>query len=300
MLPRQLLSAVTTALSQQGVPKPIQQIHPVSGGDIGHSFRLETGFDRYFFKYRQDVPTNFFTAERTGLELLARGSTAVRSPRVIAHEGPEQQPGTGWILMEWVDSNPSPPTVVAEILGQGLAEIHRQTAPAFGLEKDNFIGLFPQVNGWMDRWTDFYRERRLTPQLELARKRKHLPLRRERLLTYLIDHLDKWLQDPSIRPSLLHGDLWGGNWMAGPDGVPYLIDPAAYYGHREVDLAFSQLFGGFPTRFYEAYQETWPLDPGYEERKPLYQLYYLLVHLNLFGESYGPSVDRILEQYAKE
>jgi fructosamine-3-kinase len=121
--------------------------------------------------------------------------------------------------------------------------------------------------------------------------------KRAKQLDRLLERLPEWLGH-AVKPSLLHGDLWGGNWIAGPGGEPYLIDPAVYFGDREVDLAFTELFGGFSPRFYEAYREAYPLEPGYGERKPLYQLYYLLVHLNLFGEAYGTDVDRVLARYA--
>lgn len=297
MLSPALKQAAAAALHAYGDPGPLRQIHSVSGGNIGQAFHLETREGRYFFKTRADVPAGFFTAERDGLRELARGSRILRIPEVIAHEEPREAKGTGWILMEWMEPDSSGNAKVAETLGRGLAELHHTTASAFGLKRDNFIGLLPQSNHQKENWTEFYRDCRLMPQMKIARERNRLPAHRTRLLTRLMDRLENWLMDPAIRPALLHGDLWGGNWMVGPGGTPCLIDPAIYYGHWEVDLAFSELFGGFPDPFYDAYQEVCPLDTEYENRKPLYQLYYLLVHLNLFGETYGPSVDRVLKRY---
>lgn len=286
-------------LERIGDPGPLRQVAGVSGGSISRAYRLSTDKGTYFFKGHEDAPPGFFAAEARGLERLGREAKRLRIPRVFGWEGPDKR-GTGWILMEWIESDIRglSSKQAAEKLGRGLAEIHRSTAQAYGLGEDNFIGILPQPNGWYTSWTDFYRERRLMPQIRLASERGLLPGRRSRLLDRLCERLDQWLKHPDLRPALLHGDLWSGNAMTDSGGTPCLIDPAVYYGDREVDLAFSELFGGFPSRFYDAYNEVYPLPPGFSERKPLYQLYYLLVHLNLFGESYGPAVDRIAERYA--
>jgi fructosamine-3-kinase len=291
--------AALKALERLGDPGPLRHAAGVPGGSISRAYRLTTERGTYFFKWHRNAPPGFFAAEARGLERLGRAAKAVRIPRVHAWNDPPEG-GEGWILMEWIDSGSRGLSSrrAAEQLGRGLAEIHRSAAEAFGLEEDNFIGILPQPNGWYRSWTDFYRERRLVPQIRLASERGLLPGRRSRLLHRLCDRLERWLERPDLRPSLLHGDLWNGNALADSEGVPFLIDPAAYYGDREVDLAFSEMFGGFPSRFYDAYNEAFPLAPGFSERKPLYQLYYLLVHLNLFGESYGPAVDRIAERYA--
>ncbi len=297
MLTSPLQSAVEAALHTYGDPGPLQRSLPVSGGEINQSFQLATPAGRYFFKLHTKAPAGFFTAERDGLETLARNSQSLGIPKVIAHKGPEK-PGTGWILMEWIEPGPSRSDHrIAEALGQGMAELHQQSSTAFGLEQDNFIGRLPQSNQRREKWVHFYRDCRLLPQIEIASRDGRLASRRNRLCTRLLDRLDHWLEDSHISPSLLHGDLWGGNWMVGPGGTPCLIDPAIYYGHREVDLAFTELFGGFSDRFYQSYREAYPLESEYRDRKPLYQLYYLLVHLNLFGEAYGSAVDRILEEY---
>jgi fructosamine-3-kinase len=288
------IPALYEALQTVGeTPESVVSVQPVSGGSISRAFRLETNNHTYFFKWKQGAPDGFFRAERDGLRLLA--DAGARVPQVFAcRDGHD-----GWMLMEWIPASGAEDSSykAAEALGRMLATIHRRQRESYGLDTDNFIGPLPQVNGWMDSWTDFYRERRLLPQIELADRKHHLPSARAKRLNRLLDRLEKWLDAPDIRPSLLHGDLWGGNWMTGKGSLPWLIDPATYYGHREVDLAMSELFGGFPSAFYEAYQEWYPLEPGYEERKPLYQLYYLLVHLNLFGESYGPGIDRICGRY---
>jgi fructosamine-3-kinase len=290
--------AALKALGRFGDPGPLRHAAGVSGGSISRTYRLTTEKGTYFFKWNQNAPPGFFAAEARGLDRLGRAAKTVRIPRVLAWDDPPEG-GEGWILMEWIDSGTQGLSSrgAAERLGLGLAEIHRTRAEAFGLGEDNFIGILPQPNGWYRNWTDFYRERRLLPQIRLASERGLLPERRSRLLHRLCDRLDQWLERPDLRPSLLHGDLWNGNALADSGGVPCLIDPAAYYGDREVDLAFSEMFGGFPSRFYDAYNEAFPLPPEYSARKPLYQLYYLLVHLNLFGESYGPAVDRIIERY---
>jgi fructosamine-3-kinase len=175
--------------------------------------------------------------------------------------------------------------------------MHRATAGAYGLDHDNYIGATPQPNGWMPSWRDFFRERRLRFQAELARRNGLLPAERASRVERLLDRLDRWIDDALVRPSLLHGDLWGGNFIVGPGGGPALIDPAAYYGDREADLAFTRLFGGFPDNFYRAYAAAWPLPAGWQDRRDLYNLYHLLNHLNLFGESYGAQVDAVLRRY---
>lgn len=208
--------------------------------------------------------------------------------------------------MEWLESPSADGAgdrmAHGEALGRGLAELHRAGAAdfgypdAFGYPKDNFVGLLPQKNGWMSRWSEFYRDRRLLPQLEIAAEHGRLTSQRRRLADRLLERLTDWIDDSAVRPSLLHGDLWGGNWLVTTDG-PAVIDPAVYFGDREMDLAMASLFGGFPDTFFRSYREAFPLLSGYEERIPLYQLYYLLIHLNIFGESYGPSVDRLLRRY---
>ncbi|GGE18712.1 fructosamine kinase [Marinithermofilum abyssi] len=298
MLPDPIREDIQNTLKELAEdPGPIEGAKEIAGGDISHAVHLTTPLGSYFLKWREETPPGFFHAEAEGLKLL-QATQELRVPLVLDQRSSDNG-GPGWIIMEWID--PAEPDAskedAGEALGRGLAEIHQQKAPSFGLEEDNYIGILPQPNGWMERWTDFYREQRLLPQVEAADKQDLLTPERAQLLNTLMDRLDHWLDDPSIQPSLLHGDLWGGNWMVGQKSTPWLIDPAVSFGHREMDIAMSELFGGFPPSFYESYQEMLPLDEGYKDRKPLYHLYYLLVHLNMFGESYGSHVDKICQRY---
>jgi fructosamine-3-kinase len=234
-----------------------------------------------------------FIAEQRGLQRLA-AANALRIPAVFAcHEANGQTPA--FLAMEWLGRGAANPQV-DEALGRGLAQLHRATGSRYGLDHDNFIGANRQPNGQSDDWVTFFRQQRLGFQMDLAARNGYLnPWRRQRLET-LLARLDDFL--PASPPaSLLHGDLWGGNWLVTDNGQPALIDPAVYYGHREAELAFTELFGGFSGRFYAAYNEAWPLDTGYRERLALYNLYHLLNHLNLFGEGYGSGVDSILQRY---
>jgi fructosamine-3-kinase len=232
-----------------------------------------------------------FEAEARGLKLLA-DANALRMPRVIALIN--QPPA---LILEWIDTGINQ-QAAAEALGRGLAQQHRSSAPLFGLDHDNSIGSNPQRNTPTRSWIEFYRDQRLGVQRDLARQRGHLTPNRARRLDRVLNRLEKWIDENTVTPSLLHGDLWGGNYLIDAQGRPVLIDPAVYYGDREAEIAFTELFGGFGARFYAAYNEAWPLDRGYADRRDLYNLYHLLNHLNLFGEGYGGSVDAILRRYA--
>jgi fructosamine-3-kinase len=276
------LTPLARALSAVGDDGALLQNERVGGGCISEAKHLRTETRDYFLKTH---PTHFFEAEAHGLRLL-READALGIPEVLAV-------GEDFILMEWIPSSGPPHP---EELGRGLAQIHRQGGARFGLETDNFIGATPQENEPTDDWVAFFSERRLAAQARFARQNGRWSSRRERLMERLRSRLGDLLPAKPFA-SLLHGDLWGGNVMGGPNGAPVLIDPAVYYGDRETDIAFSRLFGGFSERFYAATREAWPLEPGWEERFELYNLYHLLNHLNLFGEGYGGGVDRLLERF---
>jgi fructosamine-3-kinase len=261
----------------------------VGGGDINQAAHIVLASGRNLFvKWHWQPPPGFFSAEAHGLMLLAETQSLV-VPEPLAW-------GDRYLIMQWLGRGRHAPSVVADALGEGLAAQHRLTARTYGLDRDNYCGPTPQRNEQTGDWANFFATRRLGVQLELAAERDRLPKPRRQKLEKLIDKLADLL--PARPPaSLLHGDLWGGNWLVTADNRPALIDPAVYYGHRETDLAFTELFGGFPTRFYQAYEAVWPLEAGYGERKQIYNLYHLLNHLNLFGERYGHSVDAVLNRY---
>lgn len=287
-IPAALVAALEAALGK------IAEATPINGGDISQAARIRLTDNSWILvKWRLDAHSGLFTAERRGLQLL-RAAGALRVPEVLAQA--EASSGCpAFIALAWLEPG-SKSSRSAEALGIGLAEQHRVLASVFGLDHDNFIGANPQPNRQSDNWLNFFGQQRLGFQMELAGRNGLLPAPRARQLELLLNRLGDWL--PTQPPaSLLHGDLWGGNWLVTASGEPALIDPAVYYGHRETDLAFTELFGGFPATFYSAYQAAWPLDPGYEARKDLYNLYHLLNHLNLFGEGYGGSVDSILRRY---
>lgn len=276
-------------------------VQPVSGGDINRAARVELADGtRVLVKYNASAPSGFFAAEAHGLAELKRGiaqaGARLRVPDVIAHgEAGDDIPA--FLALQWLERGEASADF-GETFGRALAALHRVRAQQFGFAQDNFIGRLPQRNTPTPTWIAFYREQRLLPQIALARHNGLLPAPREKPLMRLIERLDEWIgaSVPAL-PSLLHGDLWAGNYLVGDPPALTLIDPAVYYGEREVELAFTELFGGFPRRFYDAYHEAWPLDAGYARRKALYQLYPLLVHLNLFGESYGASVDAVCRKY---
>lgn len=278
---------------QQSLAAPITGIAAVAGGSINRSVRVETTEGLYFIKYKSAPPFDFFEREVGGLKRIAETQT-VKVPDVVGIG--RTQSRVGFLILEWLEPSRKPGRD-AETLGRQLAEMHKLSAKQYGLGTNNYIGSLPQTNGWSDAWADFYAERRLAPQIALAKQRRLLDGKRENRLEKLRASLRNFIDEGQIHPAPLHGDLWGGNWLACVDG-PVLIDPAFYYGDREVDLAMTRLFGGFPKEFYKAYAETYPLAGGYEARIDLYQLYYLLVHLNLFGESYGRQIDAILKRYA--
>lgn len=271
----------------------IERSSSVSGGDINDAYAVEIGSRRVFVKANARSPAGMFAAEARGLEWL-RAASALRVPEVLAvssgTEGPQ------YLVLEWLE--PARPAAdFDERLGRGLAALHRSGSSHFGLDHDNFIGSLPQVNAPAPSWSQFFRTRRLEPQLQrlAAAGRASFSLRRgfERLLERLHE-----LVGDDEPPARLHGDLWGGNLHLDDRGEPCLIDPAAYGGHREVDLAMMRLFGGFSERVFSAYAEAYALSPAARERVPLYQLYPLLVHANLFGGSYVGSVERVVAMYA--
>ena len=200
--------------------------------------------------------------------------------------------GMSYLLMEAISPGPKTPGSMTR-LGEALALMHKSSADQFGFDSDNYIGSLPQSNSWHTDWADFYVNERLIPQMSLAEKHHLLSSREIPSKASMIETCYGLTQN--ISPSLLHGDLWGGNYMITSEDQPVLIDPAVYYGHNEVDIAMTRLFGGFSSEFYRTYETHYPISEGYDKRMDLYQLYYLLVHLNLFGRSYYGSVSRLMK-----
>jgi fructosamine-3-kinase len=268
----------------------------IAGGDINEAYEIAlAGGRRLFAKTNRRSPPGMFDAEARGLTWLA-AARALRVPAVVAASGQGAGEGAGpqFLILELVTSG-APVPDFDERLGRGLAALHGAGAPAFGLDHDNFIGRLPQDNTPAPDWASFYRARRLETQLELAVGGGLATSRMRRGFERLWGALDG-LVGPAEPPARLHGDLWGGNLLCDDHGQPCLIDPAVYGGHREMDLAMMRLFGGFGGRVFDAYDEAWPLADGHRERIALYQLYPLMVHVNLFGGGYVGSVEAALDR----
>lgn len=284
-----IVEQINAASGRRFQPKSPQAI---GGGCINQAVVLGQGEERVFVKLNRVDLLDMFDAEADGLaEMAATKSIRVPEPLCTGLDGKQ-----AFIAMEYIALGGGRGDAIAA--GQQLAEMHRATRPRFGWDRDNRIGSTPQPNAEHDNWIEFWSERRLGFQLQLAARngyRGRLQERGERLcqgLAALLDH--------SPVASLLHGDLWGGNIGYAPDGQPVIFDPACYYGDREADLAMTELFGGFGRQFRAAYEEAWPLSPGYSVRKQLYNLYHILNHLNLFGGGYLSQAERMVDQLLAE
>ena len=278
---RGIVPDLTAIAAELGVANTEPQ--PVSGGDISAAWRI----GNVFLKTGPLSSYDMFGAEAEGLAELAVPG-AIRVPEVIACG---TKGDTAYLATEWLQF--SAPSRGAETrLGEQLAHLQRTTADRFGWHRDNTIGLTPQHNDWSDDWVTFFQEQRLGFQLQLAAERGFTGQLQEQG-TQLLKRLPVYFEDYAPAPSLLHGDLWGGNWAC-CDGEPVIFDPAVYYGDRESDLAMTRLFGGFGNAFYEAYEANAPLAPGHRERCDLYQLYHVLNHLNLFGSGYRGRAETLI------
>lgn len=278
---------------KSGIEPSRTKFTPIAGGCINHGGRLVTGNgEDLFLKWNHDAGLpGMFEAEARGLELLY-ASNAIGIPRVLgaARSEPYQ-----FILMEFIESRQRAGDYW-DLLGQRLALLHRNTSEFFGLDHDNYIGSLPQTNTPGHSWTEFFITRSLQRQLKAGIDAGRIDASISRKFDRLYPRLPEILTEEP--PSLLHGDLWSGNLITDEKGEPCLIDPAVYYGNREVDLAMTKLFGGFDERFFNAYQEAFSTAPGLDERLDIYNLYPLLVHVNLFGRGYLNQVSSILRAYA--
>ena len=265
------------------------RILDIAGGDINRALRLDAGDESIFVKFNRAGRLSMFEAERAGLEAIA-ATGAIRVPRVHACG---RAGDFAYLALEFVQLRGSPDD---EDLAAALATMHQSCAPAFGFERDNTIGSTPQANDWCDDWVEFWRERRLGAQLRFGAANGRFDAALLDAGARLGEVLNAFFQDYRPRPSLLHGDLWSGNWSADSAGRPVIYDPACYYGDHETDLAMMELFGSPGSRFHAAYAERFPIDPGYRERRDLYNLYHLLNHANLFGGGYAAQSLRSIER----
>jgi len=274
-----------------GAAFAIRSRQGIGGGCINATTVLQDGRRRYFVKLNDASHGSMFEAEAEGLGEIARTRT-VRVPAPLCWGTAD---GSTYLVLEYLELGGAR-TDHFERLGQQLARMHRATRDQFGWQRDNTIGSTPQINTPSPDWIDFWRRHRLGFQLELAtRNGRDLMRKGERLMA----DLGEFFRDYRPVPSLLHGDLWSGN-VAATGQQPVIFDPAVYYGDREADLAMTELFGGFSGRFYQAYHETWPLDPGYKTRKTLYNLYHVLNHFNLFGGGYASQAERMIDSLLGE
>lgn len=294
-------AVVNRACRAAGIdPSQVLGTRPVGGGCVNEGLKVRTTGGDFFLKWNADAGQHFFRVETEGLEALA-ASGAVRTPAVLAHS--RKGDGIPWLLLEWIHEE-TPDDRSWSTLGRELATLHRGPCGEgrYGWRSDNVIGSLPQPNRWTDDWGEFWAELRIRPLARELQTRGTLTARQLATVESAATRVRKLL-NPAARddgPSLLHGDLWSGNVLFarnenGPGGgvaEPVLIDPAVYVGHREVDLAMSRLFGGFPRSFYRGYEEEWPLQPGHARRRPAYELYPLLVHARLFGGGYAGAAVR--------
>ena len=263
----------------------------IGGGCIANATRVETGAGTFFLKWGKGEVAETFAAEAEGLRALRKADAPLLIPEVLAVGSGE----AAYLLLEWIEQG-SEDERFWDAFGAGFATLHRTMGERHGFSISNFIGRLPQQNDWTDTWPAFFAAQRLEPQAAMARERGRWQNSWDGLYERLVGRLPS-LIPVEAPPSVLHGDLWSGNYMVASDGRAALVDPATYFGHREADLAMTELFGGFSRRFYRSYDEVWPLEPGYAERKEIYNLYHLINHLNHFGSSYASGVDRILHRF---
>ncbi|HUL93655.1 MAG TPA: fructosamine kinase family protein [Burkholderiales bacterium] len=290
MLSQPLRTALETAIGRAtGAPFTIRRATAAPGGCIHSSWVLESGDVRYFAKTNDAGLAATFAAEADGLVALA--GEGLRVPRPIAQG---EADGKAFLVLEHLALARGTNAAFRE-LGCGLARLHSHRGDGFGWHRDNFIGLTPQPNARHASWAEFWQRERLGPQLELAARNGYRG-ELQSLGRRVMDAVPQLLAGHAPAPSLLHGDLWSGNAAFLADGTPIVFDPAVYNGDAETDLAMTELFGGFPERFYEGYRELRPIDEGYPLRRVLYNLYHVLNHLNLFGEGYRAQAESMMEQ----
>ena len=286
-----------------GTNVAIAETDRLQGGDINKAYGLTLNNGKHvFMKANAKSNAAFFTAEAAGLTAIEK-TGAISTPEILCTGTDDgEDVGYSFLLLKYI-KGASPVKNYWEDFAQKLAAMHNADTSIyfdddgkFGFFQNNFIGARTQDNTPAESWISFFRDRRLAPQFKAADS--YFSSEDKNQITKLLDHLGDFLVEPE-KPSLLHGDLWSGNVMCGPDGKAVLIDPAVYVGHAEADLAMTELFGGFPENFYQAYKEAKPLQAGYEERRDLYNLYQLLNHLNLFGPTYLGPVLSIVAEYVE-
>ncbi|MGC8740438.1 MAG: fructosamine kinase family protein [Candidatus Sumerlaeaceae bacterium] len=286
-----------------GRPVEITRYDPAGGGCINSALRvyLDDGAT-FFVKWNSCAPANMFGCEAEGL-LAMQKATSLRVPTPILVGEPTAETPAFLVLEDLANPSRTQRRVSRdkfdEELAAGLAEMHRFCGPAFGFYHDNYIGTTPQSNEWLNSWVEFFRSRRLEHMVKLLCGSGKISSDDAKLWLQFLNRLDDLLVDAEAQPVLLHGDLWGGNVMCDSDGKPALIDPACYFGHREADLAMTELFGGFSPHFYKIYGEILPLSDGYRERFAIYNLYHLLNHAYLFGGGYLHQAMSIMRRYIR-
>ncbi|MBD2132910.1 fructosamine kinase family protein [Sphaerospermopsis sp. FACHB-1094] len=260
----------------------------VSGGCINQGYAISNDKITYFVKLNKATQGEMFAAEMLGLQQMYETKT-IRVPKPVCWGNTNN---SSYIVLEWLEMNGGNNKSWQQ-MGRNLAEMHKTISKkGFGWDLNNTIGSTPQINTWKSDWREFYTEHRLGYQFQLAkRKGGRFPLAEK-----LLAAIPELLANHQVEPALVHGDLWGGNAGFTVDGEPVIFDPATYFGDREVDIAMTELFGGFPPAFYQGYQEILPLDQGYEQRKTLYNLYHILNHFNLFGGGYASQANGMIER----
>ncbi|MBN3944649.1 MAG: fructosamine kinase family protein [Nostoc sp.] len=272
-----------------------QQRRSVGGGCINQGYAVSNGEITYFVKQNLASQVAMFEAEALGLEQML-ATASIRIPKPICWGTADN---SSYIVLEWLElgsGNTESSLRDAprwEEMGRKLAAMHKaSSSQGFGWKINNTIGSTPQINTWTADWVEFYVKHRLGYQFQLARRRGGNFPKEDKLLAVI----PELLADRQVQPSLVHGDLWGGNAGCTALGEPVIFDPATYFGDREVDIAMTELFGGFPAAFYKGYNEVFPLEPGYEQRKTLYNLYHILNHFNLFGGGYSSQANQMIDQ----
>lgn len=268
----------------------VKSFQLLTGGSINNAVKVQTYEGDFFIKWNERDLENLFEVEAKALQILQKTET-IRLPQVIGYGKINERQ---YLILEYIQSVPESKDYW-EILGKSLARLHQHNSEFFGLSFDNYIGTLRQNNQPYQDGITFFIEKRLKVQAGLAFYNEKISRSELEKFERFYEKLPNIL--PDEKPTLLHGDLWKGNVMSNSEGLPILIDPATYYGYREAEIAFTHLFGGFDTKFYETYQSEFPLEKDFEERIPIYNLYPLLVHLNLFGNGYLSGVMKVLDKF---